>query len=121
VKQIGTVWWVIIVILLLIPFGIPITLITIALIAIITFVISYTIGLSLYILVASILFSVARFYARYALRIGILAYVVLWTLVGYGFFDNNPILSILRLWKELIIWVFVKLSLNSIIPYETII
>ena len=82
-------------ILLLIPFGIPITVITIALISIITFVISYIIGLSLYIVIATILFSVARFYARYALRIGILAYVVLWTCVGYGFFDNNPIVNIL--------------------------
>ena len=63
----------------------------------------------------------AQFYARFALRIGIFAYIVIWTFIGYGILESNPILSIIDLWKEFLIWTISELSLNTIIPYKAII
>lgn len=63
----------------------------------------------------------AQFYARFSLRIGIFAYIVIWTFIGYGILESNPILSIFDLWKEFLIWAISELSLNTIIPYTAII
>jgi hypothetical protein len=98
--------WAIIGGLLLIPFGIPITQILSVIIAVILFVLTYLIASIAYFLFATIVFNLVRFYARYALRIGLLAYIALWTFVGYGVFDNNPVVSVVELWIEFITWGF---------------
>jgi hypothetical protein len=114
-------------VLLLIPFGIPITLILAlltllltVLVTVLTFIVLYLSALTIYLTFITIISLVAQFYARYAVRIAFLAYIALWTLVGYGAFDNNPVVTVVELWKEFVIWGFLKLNLNTIIPYESI-
>lgn len=116
-----TTQWVIIALLILIPFGIPIVIGSAALISTIIFLITYLLAIISYLTIATIIFSLVRFYTRYAVRVAFMAYIVIWTFIGYGVFENNPFLIIFGLWKEFIIWGFMKLNLNSIIPYSAII
>ena len=120
VNQIGT-GALILIVILLIPISIPIVLVLTFAIAALVFLILYAIGFLVYFTFVSIALQFIKFYAGFAVRVAFLAYIALWTFVGYGVFDSNPVGSVAELWKEFVIWAFLKLSLNSVIPFQAII